>query len=982
MGMKVLMEPNPLQFKKEESGIRRVVEAYYKYLPQLGVEFVSPDAESYDLKAIHISGKASHKTVIHNHGLYWTADLPCGSWEYKANRNIIEIIRHSDAVTVPSEWVAETFQRDMRFSPYVIGHGIKWQEWQHNYELGNYVLWNKNRVGDVCSPEAVSKLAALAPDVLFLSTFANKNSTPNVKAVGLQPHTEMKQMIQQASVYLSTAKETFGIGVLEAMASGIPILGWDHGGNRQLIQHGVNGYLAAQGNYENLLEGLRYCLEYQQTLGANGQEMARQWTWERACEQVYQVYQDVLGGDDKPTVSVVIPVYNKTTEQVKRAVDSVLAQTAKPDSVIVVNDGSDLDYEFVQELGAQYIKQSNQGVAIARNNGIAQTNSKYICCLDADDWIEPEYLERCIAQLETHKGLGITYTKLRYHGENGRVVVPEWPTQFDYNDQLRRKNQIPTCCVFRREAWERIGGYRQRYAPDGAGSEDAAFWTMFGAIGYDAALVTPEPLFNYSDGGQVGGNPDYRERDWLALYPWVKDRQHPFASIAKPKHFSHPVRQYDEPIISVIIPVGLGHENVLFNALDSLEAQTFRKWEVIVVWDHAVDFSFYADAYPYARHFSTAQKGAGAARNRGAEEARGSFLYFLDADDMINFDHPEALQEMVDLWQETGAAIYSDYIGRAYVENPDQLSKGLKNNLIAYDPNDNEAFIRHYASAFDYERAVKEPRGNDPSKMYIWNLISTLIPTTWHFEINGFDETMVTWEDWDYWLRMAKNGKHFKRIKKPFSVYKFYAGTRRELAHQSEDGRQIWQNVLKYMRDKHKDIEVMPCSGCSKKKATPSPVVQVQAQMNDNEPILIEYLHPNTGGHHVTGATSKRRYTPPLRRKGDKFLVLPQDIAAQPHLFRPVQEKLPKPEIKATPEPELLKQVEVEAPIANKVALLEFNVQLLPGIGPALAKRLKADDNDSKEGILGLGIDGLAQYRGMSEQRAEMVIEAIKAMGE
>ncbi len=981
--MKVLMEPNPLQFKKEESGIRRVVEAYYKYLPQFGVEFVSPDTESYDLKAIHISGKASHKTVIHNHGLYWTADLPCDSWEYKANRNIIEVIRHSDAVTVPSEWVAETFQRDMRFSPYVIGHGIEWEEWQHNYEPGNYVLWNKNRVGDVCSPEAVNRLAMLAPDVLFLSTLVNKDPTPNIKTVGLQPHIEMKRMIQQAGVYLSTAKETFGIGVLEAMTSGIPILGWDHGGNRQLVQHGVNGYLATQGNYENLLEGLRYCLEYQQILGTNGQEIARQWTWERACEQVYQVYQDVLNKDNKPTISVVIPVYNKTVEQVERAVNSTLTQTVKPDSIIVINDGSDLDYEFVQELGAQYIKQSNQGVAIARNNGIARTNSKYICCLDADDWIEPEYLERCLAQLETHKGLGIAYTKLRYHGESGRIVVPEWPAQFDYNAQLKRKNQVPTCCVFRREAWERIGGYRQRYAPDGAGSEDAAFWTMFGAIGYDAALVTPEPLFNYSDGGQVGGNPDYRERDWLALYPWVKDHQYPFASIAKPKQYSHPVRQYDEPIISVIIPVGPGHEGVLFNALDSLEAQTFRKWEVIVVWDHTTDFSFYADIYPYARYFSTAQKGAGTARNRGAKEARGSFLFFLDADDMINFDHPEALQEMIDLWQETGAAIYSDYIGRAYVENPDQLSKGLKNNLIAHDPNDNEAFIRHYASAFDYERAVKEPQGNDPSKMYIWNLISTLIPATWHFEINGFDETMVTWEDWDYWLRMAKSGKHFKRIKEPFLVYKFYTGTRRELAHQSKDGRQIWQNMLEYMRNKHKDIEIMPCSGCSKKKVTPSPAVQVQVQMNDNEPILVEYLHPNMGGHHVAGATSKRRYSPPLRRKGDKFLVLPQDIAAQPHLFRPVQEKLPEPKVKVTPEPEPLVEVEVVKPPTPIVSEMKlgFNIQLLPGIGPVLAKRLKADGNDSKKSILDLGIDGLAQYQGMSEKRAEMVIEAIKAMG-
>jgi glycosyltransferase involved in cell wall biosynthesis len=42
---------------------------------------------------------------------------------------------------------------------------------------------------------------------------------------------------RNAGVYLSTAKETFGIGILEALACGVPVLGYAHGGILDLVQH-------------------------------------------------------------------------------------------------------------------------------------------------------------------------------------------------------------------------------------------------------------------------------------------------------------------------------------------------------------------------------------------------------------------------------------------------------------------------------------------------------------------------------------------------------------------------------------------------------------------------------------------------------------------------------------------------------------------------------------------------------------------------
>ena len=113
--------------------------------------------------------------------------------------------------------------------------------------------------------------------------------------------------------------------------------------------------------------------------------------------------------------------------------------------------------------------------------------------------------------------LGIAYTGLRWHKPDGSTGISPWPGAFEYDRQLRRQNQVPTCCLFRRVMWERLGGYRQRYAPKGAGAEDAEFWLRAGAAGFGAQKVTDQALFNYSwMSGQVSGDANYQEVDWRA----------------------------------------------------------------------------------------------------------------------------------------------------------------------------------------------------------------------------------------------------------------------------------------------------------------------------------------------------------------------------------------------------------------------------------------------------------------------------------
>lgn len=299
--MRVLMVPHLANFDKEESGIKRVVEAYHSYSRQFGIEFVAcPIAEegAYDLFAIHAGTTnlypANKPIVAHLHGLYWTADYAANIWEWRANMNVIESIRRATLVTVPSEWVAESIRRDARVNPYVLHHGVEAQKWE-SQEHDSYILWNKNRNMDVCDPRPVGELAKRFPDMWFVTTFSPSSlNTTNIEVVGLLPKDVMKGLVQRARVYLSTTKETFGIGTLEALAAGTPVLGFDHGGNREIVRHGVNGYLAQPNNIDDLAEGLKYIMRYWGVLSKNAIISARAWTWEKPMQKLAEIYQEAI----------------------------------------------------------------------------------------------------------------------------------------------------------------------------------------------------------------------------------------------------------------------------------------------------------------------------------------------------------------------------------------------------------------------------------------------------------------------------------------------------------------------------------------------------------------------------------------------------------------------------------------------------------------------------------------------------------------
>lgn len=119
-------------------------------------------------------------------------------------------------------------------------------------------------------------------------------------------------------------------------------------------------------------------------------------------------------------------------------------------------------------------------------------------------------------------------------------------------------------------------------------------------------------------------------------------------------------------LVSVVIPCH-NIERFLENTIHSVLAQTLRDFELILIDDGSSDQTLDIierhandpeDDIPI-RYASGPNRGASAARNKGTELARGAFIQYLDADDLLR---PTALEKRVDALQSTGADVaYSDW---------------------------------------------------------------------------------------------------------------------------------------------------------------------------------------------------------------------------------------------------------------------------------------------------------------------------------
>lgn len=124
-----------------------------------------------------------------------------------------------------------------------------------------------------------------------------------------------------------------------------------------------------------------------------------------------------------PFVSLIIPVYN-SEQYVKRCLDSVFGQDYDNYEVICIDDGSsDNSAKIIGEYDARYYYQENAGQAAARNKGIELAEGEWICFVDADDAIEPNYLSSLVNGITDD--VGVVVCRIKRINEDGSFTVDE-----------------------------------------------------------------------------------------------------------------------------------------------------------------------------------------------------------------------------------------------------------------------------------------------------------------------------------------------------------------------------------------------------------------------------------------------------------------------------------------------------------------------------------------------------------------------------
>lgn len=787
-----------------DGGIRQVVRAQYRDLPAFGWEVVESPADA-DVIACHIEIPQSYLTlyghkpfVLHNHGCYWHGPGTGTSqrdpayewwgWAYDVNLRVLESLRVADLTTAVSEWTAHTLRRHSMRDVRVVTHGVDLTEWEPASEgSAGYVLWNKTRIDPICDPQPVLDLARAMPSRRFVTTFLPEGeSTPsNVTLTGKLPYEEGKQYVRRAAVYLATTRETYGIGTLEALACGVPVVGYDWGGQAEIIRHGIDGWLVQPGDTTGLAEGIEWALSHPEAREA-ARACAMKHPAIEAAWQYAALYSEALekvrAREAGPKVSVIVTAYN-----LERYLDDTLRSVGEQDmddwECIIVDDASPDTCGEIADIWAAADPRfrvihnaENQYLAGARNTGIEASRGRYILPLDGDDMLAPNTLSTLSDALDRNRSLDIAYGGCLFVNDDGRTLTryanapslghSGWPVEFRLDWMLLREGQpMPYSSMMRRAVWELTGGYRTRCES----SEDCDLWLRATSYGFRAQKVSDADMLVYRNReGSMSRTVGWvNHRPW---YPWTRD-----SSLLPAAAYRGPAITGDQvpfpaldPEIAVVIPVGPGHGRWVQDAVDSVDSQTFRRWECIVVNDSGEELPRLPSWVRvienrgglYERHGAirlpegTAPVerigGVARARNLGVRVATAPLFLPLDADDYLQ---PHALELMLyaHVSDPNRPVVYSDFY--------DEKAPGVSEIYRCPDYNPRELL----------------PRG-------LGRACTALTPVAYWRAVGGYDEA-GPWEDWVFAIRLASKGYCERRVEEPLFTYRKWTGSRREENH-------------------------------------------------------------------------------------------------------------------------------------------------------------------------------------------------------
>jgi glycosyltransferase involved in cell wall biosynthesis/GT2 family glycosyltransferase len=365
------------------------------------------------------------------------------------------------------------------------------------------------------------------------------NVADRVRFLGALPRAEVLQTLAQSDVLVHPSlHESGGFVCAEAMAAGRPVVCLDLGGPGMLVTTETGFKIPArtqpqaiadlavamdrlvESPAERLAMGTaararvrehfntRVLREhfrrwYAEAMGRTPQgEATREQNVERPQGRVVQ---EVPRVQESPTVSVIMPTYNKGP-WLQQAIDSVLHQTFRDWELIIVDDGST---DETPSVLARYCDpririhtlDENVGRGRARNVALARARGRYIAVCDSDDISAPTRFEEHVAYLDAHPEISVVSSHMRLLSENRlaqRIVFPIGHEAIARRFARGKMGVAHGASMIRAECFQQLGGYCE----DLRAAEDFELFRRF-ATAYRFETLPKDLLLYRSELGAV-----------------------------------------------------------------------------------------------------------------------------------------------------------------------------------------------------------------------------------------------------------------------------------------------------------------------------------------------------------------------------------------------------------------------------------------------------------------------------------------------
>ena len=399
-----------------------------------------------------------------------------------------------------------------------------------------------------------------------------------------------------------------------------------------------------------------------------------------------------------PQISVIIPVFNKE-KYLSQCLESVIGQTFSDMEIICVNDGStDHSPEILTQYAARearlcIINQKNRGLSAARNAGMDAARGTYILFIDADDWVEPDMLEKLFnSAQQTDADLACAQLHLFAETENDLPRTKSLQSYFDkftptadgclpLADNPLKINVVSTGKLYKTSI---IKEFELSFPKRKLTHEDE-YWAWAYNIHCQSYVHLPDRLYHYRiHNNSITGSERKTARalDIIDIHLLTVKEMQRFNRLEQ--HLPRLEKMFNDQLTRTLIKCGVRHyakarrkmagylkipgisENFRQNitalkeaeipfsvivpvyntapwlscCLDSLLAQTTDLFEIICVNDGSTDHSpeilaQYAAREARLRIINQKNRGLSAPRNAGMDAARGTYILFIDSDDWI-----------------------------------------------------------------------------------------------------------------------------------------------------------------------------------------------------------------------------------------------------------------------------------------------------------------------------------------------------------